>query len=128
MSRISEVVLYFFPQAELAPDKGRGWVKTLCPSHDETRPSATINHQLDAIKCFACGFSGDWIKIIMDQEGVTYHDALRLSEDILTGSYEKLPSTAERKPRRGLLTQSGSTASADRKVPSRLRRGTLGRA
>ena len=39
--------------------KGNGtWRKTICPFHDDSRPSLGVNMDKGAFKCFACGAKG----------------------------------------------------------------------
>ena len=34
------------------------WRKTICPFHDDSRPSLSVNVDSGAFKCFACGVKG----------------------------------------------------------------------
>lgn len=39
--------------------KGNGtWRKTICPFHEDTRPSLAIHMDKGAFKCFSCGAKG----------------------------------------------------------------------
>ena len=39
--------------------KGNGtWRKTICPFHEDSRPSLVVNMDKGAFKCFACGAKG----------------------------------------------------------------------
>lgn len=39
--------------------KGHGtWRKTICPFHEDSRPSLVVNMDKGAFKCFACGAKG----------------------------------------------------------------------
>jgi DNA primase len=50
----------------------------LCPFHQEKTPSFTVHviHQL--YKCFSCGAGGDVFKFVMEIEGVSFYEALKL--------------------------------------------------
>ncbi len=55
---------------------GSGFIG-LCPYHDEKTPSFNVNPSLGIFKCFGCGESGDVFKIVMDQEGISFPEAVR---------------------------------------------------
>ncbi|MET8684822.1 CHC2 zinc finger domain-containing protein [Streptomyces sp. NPDC004732] len=86
----------------LPPEPGRGWLKTLCPAHDEATPSASVNYELGAVKCQACGFKGDAISIIRKEEGVDYATALRISEELADSDGVRHESEVPGKPGRGV--------------------------
>ncbi len=62
---------------------GSGWVKTICPVHQERKPSATINIEEGAFKCFSCGAQGDVIALIRAIEDCTYQQALVKYKEIV---------------------------------------------
>ncbi len=50
----------------------------LCPFHDDTSlGSFFVSPSKNICKCFACGKGGDPVSVVMDQEKMTYIDALR---------------------------------------------------
>ena len=49
----------------------------LCPFHHEKTPSFTVSPGKNIYKCFGCGKGGDPIRFIMDQENLTFTDAIR---------------------------------------------------
>ena len=49
----------------------------LCPFHNEKTPSFTVSPAKGIYKCFGCGKSGDSVKFLMEQESMTYPEALR---------------------------------------------------
>lgn len=49
----------------------------LCPYHNEKTPSFHVTPNLGIFKCFGCGESGDVFKFVMDQEGVSFTEAVR---------------------------------------------------
>jgi DNA primase len=53
----------------------------LCPFHSEKTPSFNVNANLQIYKCFGCDAAGDVFKFVMEQEGLTFVEALKsLSE------------------------------------------------
>ena len=53
----------------------------LCPFHDERSPSFVVSPNRNQYKCFGCGASGDPIKFVMQYQGKTFPEAVK----ILTG-------------------------------------------
>jgi DNA primase len=49
----------------------------LCPFHNEKSPSFTVSPTKGIYKCFGCGKSGDSVKFLMEQESMSYPEALR---------------------------------------------------
>jgi DNA primase len=54
-----------------------GSVKACCPFHNEKTPSFHINQAKGFYHCFGCGESGDAIKFVQKQEGLSFIDAVR---------------------------------------------------
>lgn len=48
----------------------------LCPFHDEKTPSFTVSPSKQIYKCFGCGKSGDAIQFVIDNEAVSYIEAI----------------------------------------------------
>jgi DNA primase len=53
------------------------WVG-LCPFHQEKTPSFSVNQTRQFYKCFGCGVSGDALKFVMEFDGLTFPEALKL--------------------------------------------------
>eukprot|EP01041_Mallomonas_annulata_P000339 gene339-606_t len=51
--------------------------KCLCPFHDDTNPSLTINDEKGLYHCFSCGAGGNTAKFVMDFENIPYGEALQ---------------------------------------------------
>lgn len=51
--------------------------KGLCPFHDEKTPSFTVSPVRRTYHCFGCGVHGDAIRFVMEQEALTFPEALR---------------------------------------------------
>ncbi len=56
---------------------GSRWIG-LCPFHNEKTPSFGVNATHQFYKCFGCGAGGDVLKFVMEIEGVTFFEALKL--------------------------------------------------
>ncbi len=52
--------------------------KALCPFHDEKTPSFTVNPDRQTFKCFGCGVGGDVFRFLMEHEGMTFPEAVRM--------------------------------------------------
>src|SRR5712692_757527 len=50
----------------------------LCPFHQEKTPSFSVNQARQFYKCFGCGVSGDALKFVMEFDGLTFPEALKL--------------------------------------------------
>jgi DNA primase len=55
--------------------------KGLCPFHGEKTPSFTVNPERNIFKCFGCGKGGDIFDFVMEMEGLTFPEAIRLLAD-----------------------------------------------
>lgn len=58
-----------------------GSAKACCPFHHEKTPSFHINTAKGFYHCFGCGESGDAIKFVQKQEGLTFIEAVRRLAD-----------------------------------------------
>jgi DNA primase len=56
---------------------GTRWVG-LCPFHTEKTPSFGVHSVHQFYKCFGCGAGGDAIKFVMEMDGLTFYEALKL--------------------------------------------------
>ena len=54
-----------------------GSAKACCPFHHEKTPSFNINSSKGFYHCFGCGESGDAIKFVQKQEGLTFVEAVK---------------------------------------------------
>lgn len=50
----------------------------LCPFHQEKTPSFNVNQSRQFYKCFGCGVSGDMFKFVMEMDGLTFPEAIKL--------------------------------------------------
>src|SRR5579871_2640613 len=53
------------------------WVG-LCPFHQEKTPSFSVNQTRQFYKCFGCGKGGDALNFVMEIDGLTFPEALKL--------------------------------------------------
>jgi DNA primase len=50
----------------------------LCPFHQEKTPSFNVHQTRQFYKCFGCGVSGDVLKFVMEVDGLTFPETLKL--------------------------------------------------
>jgi DNA primase len=60
--------------------QGRNYVAS-CPWHNDTRPSLQINTEKQIWKCWVCDIGGDVFNFLMQDEGLTFPEALRKLAD-----------------------------------------------
>ena len=53
----------------------------LCPFHQEKTPSFNVNQSKQFYKCFGCGVGGDAIKFVMEVDGLSFPEALKILAD-----------------------------------------------
>jgi DNA primase len=53
----------------------------LCPFHQEKTPSFSVNQTRQFYKCFGCGVGGDALKFVIEIDGLTFPEALKLLAD-----------------------------------------------
>lgn len=54
----------------------------LCPFHDEKSPSFHIHKSKNNFKCFGCGRSGNAIDFVMQHQGTSFVDAVKIVADV----------------------------------------------
>lgn len=57
--------------------QGRQFVG-LCPWHDDSRPSLTVNPERQSFRCWVCNLGGDVFTFMMQIDGVTFPEALAM--------------------------------------------------
>lgn len=70
---IVEVIGSYLPLIK----KGKDY-KCVCPFHNDTSPSLSINPEKQIFKCFACGHSGNVITFVKDYEKVNFMEAVEI--------------------------------------------------
>lgn len=64
------------------PLKKQGhYMKGLCPFHSEKTPSFTVNAERQIYYCFGCHATGNLIHFVMEQEGLSFPEAVRQLAD-----------------------------------------------
>jgi DNA primase len=87
---------------ELKP-AGSGRLKGLCPFHHEKTPSFTVNRARQAYHCFGCGKGGNVLSFLIENDGLSFMEALRKLAD---RAGITLPALTERESTQdGLRTQ-----------------------
>jgi len=72
--RIEDVVGEYVKLRKSGPSRYMG----LCPFHSEKTPSFTVHVVHQFYKCFSCGVSGDVVKFVMEKDGLSFWEALKL--------------------------------------------------
>ena len=109
-SPIVRVIKRYYPDWEEPYDNGSEWLKTLCPFHGESTPSAAISYDLQGFNCFACNVRGDVISIIRHEEEVSFAEAVRIAEEVSVGSDIPIQRKPPRKSCRRVFGESGHSA------------------
>ena len=82
---------------------GYGWKPIKCPFHNDRMASASVNTQLNGFRCHGCEVSGDPIKIIRQQEGMGFVEAVEFARSVLGASVERVPRTVSKSGKRNKL-------------------------
>lgn len=53
----------------------------VCPFHDDTHPSMSVNKEKQIYKCFSCGAAGNVFKFISDYENISFIEAVKMLGD-----------------------------------------------
>ena len=72
----TDIVALIGSYVQLIP-RGRQYV-AICPFHDDSRPSLTINPERQTWKCWPCDAGGDVFSFVMRRENVDFREALRI--------------------------------------------------
>jgi len=106
-----------------------GYVKILCPFHDERVPSATVNTETDYFTCFACNIKGDSFDIIQLQERLDgFASTVEYAESLFGEQYGGILSKSQGKPRRRVSGETGPKRGQRTAFSSRVRRKSRPRA
>ncbi len=84
---------------------GKNW-KGLCPFHAEKTPSFVVNDERGTYHCFGCGAGGNAFRFLMEAEGLTFPEAVRVLAEragvkLVTGRED--PARARARDERGRL-------------------------
>lgn len=72
----TDIVALIGSYLQLIP-RGRQYI-AICPFHDDSRPSLTINPERQTWKCWPCDAGGDVFSFVMRRENVDFREALRI--------------------------------------------------
>jgi DNA primase len=92
-------LLAVFQHYDIA-EPGYGERSFRCPSHDDSRPSASVNRSEGVWFCHACGSGGTAAQIVMDKEGLNYVEATRFISNLTGGKTSSPPRRARKKSTR----------------------------
>lgn len=73
-----DIVRVIGEYVRLRPAGAKGRWSGLCPFHQEKTPSFSVNQTRQFYKCFGCGVSGDVLKFVMEIDGLTFPETLKL--------------------------------------------------
>lgn len=59
---------------------GRAWI-TLCPFHDDSKPSFALYQDTNSYYCFTCGEAGDSFNLIMKHFGFSFPAAKEYAQN-----------------------------------------------
>lgn len=62
---------------------GRVEQKILCPVHEETEPSCSVNLDEGLFRCHACQAAGDGYSLIMERENIDFKAAVERAKEVL---------------------------------------------
>jgi DNA primase len=78
----------------------------LCPFHNEKTPSFTVSEDKGFYHCFGCGAHGDVISFVVEQEGLSFSEAVeKLAGEAGLEVPKSTPQQREREERRSTLTE-----------------------
>lgn len=72
----TDIVALIGSYLQLIP-RGRQYV-AICPFHEDSRPSLTVNPERQTWKCWPCDAGGDVFSFVMRRENVDFREALRI--------------------------------------------------
>ncbi|BCX15402.1 MAG: DNA primase [Candidatus Parcubacteria bacterium] len=84
--------------------KGK-YFTSLCPFHQEKKPSFYISPEMQIFKCFGCGESGNAIKLLMKLENIDYRQAITLLKNEFNIDYQKYKTKQVLSPEMKLLIE-----------------------
>jgi DNA primase len=73
---------------------GKGF-KAVCPFHNDTRPSLTLDRQYQNFRCWACDAKGDVFDFVMKFDKVEFPEALRMLAERAGIALDERPSPEE---------------------------------
>ena len=121
---IVEAIRYYHPWF-VPPPVRIGWIKVLCPFHDDNRASAAINYDLDSFSCLACGLSGNAFTMVKELEGGDYAKTVAITKGLAATGDRPIPPKPTGKSGRRVFGDPrysrGERPGTDRSVPPGIR-------
>ena len=77
--------------------------KALCPWHDDSRPSLTVNQERQTYRCWVCDLGGDVFNFVMRIEGIEFPAALRMLADRAGITLQQTPGAAQARDEKSRL-------------------------
>ncbi len=77
--------------------------KALCPWHDDSRPSLTVNPERQTYRCWVCDLGGDCFNFVMRIEGIEFPAALRMLADRAGITLQQTPGAAQARDEKSKL-------------------------
>lgn len=68
-------------------EENRGEVKVLCPFHQDSKPSATVNTEKNLFHCWVCGVGYNEEQFLAKVKGITVPQAYKLMNDMSNASF-----------------------------------------
>jgi hypothetical protein len=69
-------------------DENRGEVKVLCPFHNDSKPSATVNTDKNLFHCWVCGVGYNEEQFMAQVKGISIGSAYKLMAEMSTHSFD----------------------------------------
>ena len=73
---------YFSSELQSMKTKSTKLARALCPFHDDTNPSLSVNFETGRFNCFGCDEKGSLFDFFMKKNGVDFPTALNALADI----------------------------------------------
>lgn len=105
---IVKVIRRYYQDWEPPKDTGKEWYKVVCPFHGDGVASASVSYLYNAFRCHGCGISGSAVRILKEQEEVSFAEAKRLAEELSEGSDPPVPPEPPWQSRRRVFGDKGS--------------------
>ncbi len=70
---------HFYPNHQLK--KSHKATLSLCPIHEECKPSFAMYEETNSYYCFSCSATGDSFKLIMEVEKINFKDAINYAKE-----------------------------------------------
>ena len=78
-TKIDKNIVTFYEKelGQVGQPNEKGWYKALCPFHDDTKPSLSINLIHGGYRCYGCGESGNIVQFYMKSHNLDKETAIK---------------------------------------------------